>query len=96
MEKSCISVNEDGINNTRRLLREFAAFCREQGLPVFVASWDKNKDTPIMETVLPAEVGIEDVEVNINFDKFMKEYLYLRIAEKKKASSENADDFKTE
>lgn len=99
MEKSCISVNEEGINNTRKLLRDFSSFCRGQSLPVFVASWDKSKQNPIMETVLPVEVGIEDTEININFDKFMKEYMYLRIEEKKntdKSMSEEDTDEDTD
>lgn len=92
MEKSCISVNEEGINNTRKLLRDFSSFCRGQNLPVFVASWDKSKQNPIMETVLPVEVGIEDTEININFDKFMKEYMYLRIEEKKNTDKSKSEE----
>jgi|GEM_PF-6516118 len=45
-----------------------------------------------METVLPVEVGIEDTEININFDKFMKEYMYLRIEEKKNADKSKSEE----
>lgn len=93
MEKSCIIINEEGVNNPRKLLRDLTAFYKEQRMPVFIASYDNVKQSPIMETILPAEVGNDDVELNINFDKFMKEYMYLRIAEKKKdtAKKESAD-----
>ena len=71
-------------------LEDCVFVCR--AVPVFVASWDKSKQNPIMETVLPVEVGIEDTEININFDKFMKEYMYLRIEEKKNADKSKSEE----
>lgn len=79
MDKSCIIVNEEGKQNPRKLLRDFTTFCQNNDMPVFVALYDAKKQASLMKTVLPTEIGINDDAINTDFDRFMKDYMIMRI-----------------